>query len=423
MTLLSRAVRNARLMVRGAEWGSESAIPPNSQASAFAGLGQAGSEGAALAITAVLACVKALYDDMSIMPFAAYQGDRDAAHTRLRNQPPVMLEPFGPDVSPGTGVGQLTLSRAMRGNAYMFVVSTDPDTDLPDQFIVLHPDLVKPTRDRFTGQKVFKIGAETYLPFSLLGGDKAKIIHIPGMTMPGSVAGVDVITAQRLNLTIAAEVAEYAHGFFGSGGSPSGVVSVPGSGDRTKAREVSDIWAAAHGGVSNAHKPAIMFGGATWNAMSVTPENAQFLATRKMLREDICGMFSVPLLRIQAIIDNASQGGGAGIEAIDGGYVQHGLMPHGSAIEWVFSRCIPGAGKSWAMFGYDEFLRADAKTRAQVAQIDRVGGIRTRDEIRAERGLPPLPDGQGADPNAPLNSNTSPAGGEDNAPGGPGGPQ
>jgi hypothetical protein len=81
-----------------------------------------------------------------------------------------------------------------------------------------------------------------------------------------------------------------------------------------------------------------MFGGATWTALSVTPENAQFLETRQFMREEICGIFNVPLQRIQAIIDNASQGGGKGLDAIDAGYVKHGLLPIGNAIERAWNR-------------------------------------------------------------------------------------
>jgi hypothetical protein len=55
--------------------------------------------------------------------------------------------------------------------------------------------------------------------------------------------------------------------------------------------------------------------------------------------------------------------------------------------------------------------------------VHRVTGVRTPDEIRADHGWAPLPGGMGARPDMPLNSNTSPTGGADNAPkpGGQGG--
>lgn len=405
MALLNRAIRNARAMMRAQEWG-DSSIPPNSMAPVSSLMGGAGPEAAALGIGAVLSCVKALHDDVKTLPFFAYEGTRYGPHAPVGNQPQIVTEPFGPDLEPDDGIGQLVVSRAMRGNAYLFVVSRDKLTGLPSQLMILHPDAVHPTKKN--GQKLFKIGQQYY--------DTTEVIHIPGMMLPGSVAGIDVLTAQRINFDLAMKVGQYADGFFGGGGSPAGVISVPGQGDRTKAREVRDAWEAGHAGVLNAHRPAVMFGGSTWTAMTVTPENAQFLATRKFLREEICGLFGVPLVRIQAITENASQGGGRGLDALDAGYVKHGLLPVVTGIENVFSKMLPGGQGTWAGFDLNGFLRASAEIRARVAQVHRVTGVRTPDEIRADEGWEPLPDGMGTNPFTPLNSNASPTGGADNAP-------
>ncbi len=401
--ILSRAVRNAVAMMRSQEWGSESVIPPNS-ANSLRTIGAKNADMAALSISTVLSCVKALSEDMSTLPFAAYEGDRDGAHARLTVQPQVMLEPFGPDLSVADGIGQIVVSLAMRGNAYLMAVGFD-STGLPDQFFICHPDTVTPFRDK-DGKK-FRIGGTVYTT--------RQVVHLTGLMLPGDVAGLDVITAQRVNLQLAADVTQYAGGFFGNGGNPSGVISVQGSGDRKKARDVRDAWEADHSGVSNAHRPAVLFGGATWTPMTVTPENAQFLATRGFLREEICGLFDVPLQRIQAITENASQGGGKGLDAIDAGYVKHGLLPLARNIETAWDALIPGVG-TWAKFDFDVFLRASAEVRASVAQIHRVIGAYTSDEIRAREGDAPLPDGAGSDPRQPLNSNTSPTGGADNQP-------
>lgn len=414
MAILSRAVRNAKAMMRGVEWG-DSSIPPNSRVP-FSGATPGGIESSALGVSTVLACTKALHDDFKSMPFGAYQGSRFGARQPIADQPRIVAEPFGQDIEPAVGFGQIVTSQAMRGNAIALAVDYDPDTGLADQLFVVHPDLVSISRDRSTGKKTVKLGTQTLEPW--------EYVHVTGMMMPGAVQGVDVVTAQRINLDLAWKVAKYADGFFGSGGSPSGVVSVPGPGNRRRARDVLDSWNASHSGVDNAHAPAVMFGGATWTQMSVTPENAQFLETRRFMREEICGWFGVPLQRIQAIVDNASQGGGKGLDAIDAGYVKHGLLPIARSVEIVWNQLIDGGQRTWTAFDFDEYLRADALVRAQVAAAHRVAGVRLIDEIRADEGWAPLPDGLGQNPFTPLNSNTtSPAGGTDNdpAPGGQGG--
>jgi hypothetical protein len=132
------------------------------------GPGQSGSgvggsaEAQALGISTVLSCVKALYDDQTVLPFWAYTGERHGARKPLRVQPRIILEPFGPDLDPAAGRGQLVVSTAMRGNGYAAVLSRDPDTALPDQLLVLHPDSVTPKRDKDRG-KVFKIAGVSSL--------------------------------------------------------------------------------------------------------------------------------------------------------------------------------------------------------------------------------------------------------------------
>lgn len=408
MAILNRAARNMRAMLRAAEWG-DSSIPSNSDPGPLGRAAGGSAEAAALGISTVLSCVKALHDDQTVLPFWAYTGERHGARQPLRVQPRIITDPFGPDLDPAAGRGQLVVSTAMRGNGYAAVLSRDPDTALPDQLLVLHPDSVTPKRDPKRG-KVFKIAGVS----EPLGPDQ--MIHITGMMLPGAIEGVDVLTHARLTYELARKVAIYGESFFDGGGSPAGVISVKGSGDRKKAREVKEAWESSHGGVVNAHRPAVMFGDATWQAMTVSPENAQFLQTRRLLREDICGFYNVPLQRIQAIVDNASQGGGKGLDAIDAGYVKHGLLNAFGGIERAWSRMLAGDQASWAAYDFDGFLRADAKERAEVHQIYRVIGAELLDEVRADEGREPLPDGQGQDPFSPLNSSSTSTGGADNAP-------
>ncbi|HEY2088609.1 MAG TPA: phage portal protein [Mycobacterium sp.] len=404
--ILDRAIRNARAMMRSSEWG-DSSIPPNSRANDASVLGGGSSgEAGALSIGAVLACIKALHDDTKVMPFKSYVGEKYGAHRPADVQPLIVTEPFGPDTPVNVGMAQLVVSVAMRGNAYAFGTHIDPKTGLIDQTTILHPDSVRTSRD--AKGKFHMIGGNRYGP--------ADVVHITGLMLPGAVAGVDVLTYQRLTHDLAWKVNAYADGFFGGGGSPSGVIAMPGPGDRKKIRQVKDSWQAGHAGVAKAHQPAVLFGGATWTAMSIAPENAQFLQTRRYLREEICGLYGVPLQRIQAITENAAQGGGKGLDAIDAGYVRHGLMPATTGIEVEWNRLIPGGQHSWTNFDYDEFLRASAEVRATVQSSRRTAGTRTIDELRAEDGLEAYPDGLGANPFTPLNSNASPAGGADNAP-------
>ncbi len=117
MAILNRAVKNAAAMFRASEFGS-SAIPPSSMLGVSGGLAIGGGEASALAIGTVLSCVKAQHDDFKVLPFAAYQGDKNGPREAIPTQPAIITEPFGPDLEPSAGMGQLVVSAVMRGNAY-----------------------------------------------------------------------------------------------------------------------------------------------------------------------------------------------------------------------------------------------------------------------------------------------------------------
>lgn len=396
MDLISRAVRNARASVRSVgEWG-DSSIPPNSSLFTVDAANPVGEQGA-LAISTVASCVKVLHDDFGILPFDGYQGDRGGVRSMSPAQLPIVAQPFGPDVPRRVGFGQIVVSVAMRGKAFVRFTQRDR-LGYPTQVQVLHPDKVQVSAPG--GVKKFRINNTG--PW--LGTDE--VGHIIGMSLPGMIDGLDPITMQRVTLGLAADVTQYGSSFFRNGGSPSGVISVKGPGDKKRAREVKENWEAGHGGVVNAHRPAVLFGGATWSQLSVTPDNAQFLQTRSFLREEICGWFGVPLQRIQAIVGNASQGGGNGLETIDAGYVTHTLLPIATAIEALWDTFIPGKTNTWSLFNFDGLLRASALTRAQIAQIHRLIGTRNRNELRAADGVGPIEGPDGSDYNVPFNTNS-----------------
>jgi len=401
--LLSRAARSLGTL-RGPERRSvsgtfgDSSIMPNSVMMGMGASGLVMTEAGALGISTVINCARVLFDDQKILPFKAYTGSPDGVRTPIADPPQIVAEPWGPDVPAHLGFAMLRVSVAMRGAGYVRVMDTDR-FGMPTLLSILHPDVVKPTR---------RAGVKKYVVKGAGGGEEtlgtSEVKQVNGLMMPGALAGVDPVSYQRVMLGEAADIAQYGANFFKNGGSPGGVISVPGSGDRRKAREVKDIWESGHAGVVNAHRPAVLFGGATWQPLSMSNENAQFLATREFLREDICGWFGVPLQRIQAIVKHASQGGGKGLDTIDQGYATHTLLPFCIDVEALFTPMIPG--KVHTAFDMAGLLRASTIERAQIAQIHRLTGIRNRNEIREEEGWAPIPGPDGSDYNLPFNTNS-----------------
>ncbi len=105
------------------------------------------------------------------------------------------------------------------------------------------------------------------------------VLHILGLGFEGLVGYSPIATAKNaIGLAIATE--EYGSKFFANGAAPSGVLEHPVTiKDPSRVRE---SWQATFGGSSNANKIAILEEGMKYTPISIGPEQAQFLETRKL---------------------------------------------------------------------------------------------------------------------------------------------
>ena len=78
-----------------------------------------------------------------------------------------------------------------------------------------------------------------------------------------------------LGLARAAEL--YGGSFFQNSANPSGVIQLEGDLDEDEVRDLAQSWKQAHQGIGQANLPAVLTGGAKFNPISITPEDAQFL--------------------------------------------------------------------------------------------------------------------------------------------------
>ena len=84
---------------------------------------------------------------------------------------------------------------------------------------------------------------------------------------------------------LAIATVEFGAKFFANGAAPSGVLEHPGTiKDPTKVREA---WQSQFGGSSNSGKVAVLEEGMKYTPISISPEQAQFLETRKFQINEI----------------------------------------------------------------------------------------------------------------------------------------
>ena len=117
------------------------------------------------------------------------------------------------------------------------------------------------------------------------------VLHIPGLGFDGLVGYSPIAMAKNaIGMAIACE--EYGAKFFANGAAPGGVLEHPGT--IKDPQRVRESWQSTFGGSGNANKIAVLEEGMKYTPIGISPEQAQFLETRKFQINEIARIFRVP---------------------------------------------------------------------------------------------------------------------------------
>ena len=116
------------------------------------------------------------------------------------------------------------------------------------------------------------------------------VLHVPGLGFDGLVGYSPIAMAKNaIGLAIATE--EYGAEFFANGATPGGILEYPGTVKNPEA--VRESWTKGFSG-NNSHKVAVLEEGMKYTPISISPNEAQFLETRKFQIDEIARIFRVP---------------------------------------------------------------------------------------------------------------------------------
>jgi HK97 family phage portal protein len=318
--------------------------------------------------SAVWACVNLIAGAISTLPMAAYRrGERDP----LPDLPPLLRQPSAtmnlPEFIYATLQALLT-----RGNTYGLIVDRAGAGLLPAQVELLANDRVQVEANsriiwRVDGQEV----------------DPASIWHVKAFTAPGQVVGLSPIghARQAIGLGIAAE--KYAAKFFGESAIPSGILTSDQDIKRERAEELKARWRARHQGNRDI---AVLGSGARFQAVTIAPEEAQFLETTQANVRTICRYFGVQPELIGADSGNSLTYANVEQRALD--FLTFGLRPWLVRLETAISALL--SSTTSVKFNAAALVRTDLLTRYQAHESAIRAGWKLRSEVRELEDLPPI---------------------------------
>jgi HK97 family phage portal protein len=350
--------------------------------------GVAVNERKSLGMPAVWRAVQILSGSLASLPLHSYRTQDDArVPAGERSKSARLLRRPHPDLSPFEFWELAVCHVALWGNFYARKL-VDENGDLAELW-PLHPGHVQVGRAK-GGQKMYKIAGEVDREGFEIPYTDAEIFHIPGMGYDG-VCGVSPIRAARQGIGLALAAEEYGARLFGNGSLASGILQTEQRLTEDQATTLKERWAAKAHGLDNAHEVVVLDRGATFEKLTIPPDDAQFIESRKFQIDEIARMFGIPPHMLAQV--DRSTSWGSGIEQQNIGFVTYTLRYWAARFEQRVSMHLLDVNTVYARFSLEGLLRGDTATRAEFYRAMWEIGAMSTNEIRALEDLPPAEGG------------------------------
>ena len=354
------------------------------------------NERSSMQMTAVYSCVRILSEAVAGLPLHFYRYTDNGGKEKAADHPLYFLLHDEPNPEMTSFVFRETLMTHLLlwGNAYSQIIRNGKGEVIA--LYPLMPDRMNVERDS-KGQLYYEYtvsmddaptvkGSTVVLP-------PTEVLHIPGLGFDGLVGYSPIAMAKNaIGMAIACE--EYGAKFFANGAQPSGVLEHPGTlKDPSRVRE---SWQSTFGGSHNANKVAVLEEGMKYTPISISPEQAQFLETRKFQINEIARIFRVP----PHMVGDLEKSSFSNIEQQSLEFVKYTLDPWVSQWEQSMARSLltPEEKKQYFVkFNVDGLLRGDYQSRMNGYAVGRQNGWMSANDIRELENLDRIPEELGGD--------------------------
>ena len=223
--------------------------------------------------------------------------------------------------------------------------------------------------------------------------DPSEVLHIPGLGFDGLVGYSPIAMAKNaIGMAIACE--EYGAKFFANGAAPGGVLEHPGT--IKDPQRVRESWQSTFGGSGNANKIAVLEEGMKYTPIGISPEQAQFLETRKFQINEIARIFRVP----PHMVGDLEKSSFSNIEQQSLEFVKYTLDPWVIRWEQSIQRSLLSKDEKamyFVKFNLEGLLRGDYQSRMNGYAIGRQNGWMSANDIRELENLDRIPAEDGGD--------------------------
>ncbi len=215
-----------------------------------------------------------------------------------------------------------------------------------------------------------------------------EILHTKGAFSDG-YSGKSLIQLAKESVGLSIAVEEYGSAFFGNGGRHEGALSTANKLAQPTVDRMKEQWKNR-----KTNRLLILEEGLEYKPFNLSPEESQFLETRKFQVGEIARILGVP----PHMIGDLERATFSNIEHQGINFVTFSVMPWGKRIEQEMESKLLSDKQQIEYsirFRVDGLLRGDMKSRFEGYAIAKNNGFMSGDDIREKEDLPPIPGGGG----------------------------
>lgn len=381
LRMMKGALRGVRQELSAGEsgWVNVSEVQPFNGVSYSSNAGKMVSATSALSLSAAWACVKGNSELIGSLPVAIYERQSNGSRQRIEPDIAEVLT-----ASPNRGQTAMEFWEAGTGHLLLNGNQYAERLEIGGRLVGLRPlfNVTPKRRDDGLYDYEFSDRGKRYrLP-------PEKVFHVRGFG-GGDGIGMSAIKfgVQSLGSALAAD--EVSGKVFANGMTPAAILESDQEltpEQRTQLQEMLGAYTSS----SKAGKVLVTEAGLKFKPLSMNPEDAQLLETRRFSVEDVCRWFGTP----PVVIGHASQGQtmwGSGVEAIMLTWLRMGVNPLLRRIESRIGKDLLPAGRRGRWFiewNREAMLQMDSTAKSNFLSRMVAAGIMSSDESRDKLNLP-----------------------------------
>lgn len=346
-------------------------------------------------LSTVTACVNAIADGLAALPARVYRSNGDDGRVELPGHPVSRLIRTPNDYQTWPVFVSWAMAQALLWGNVLAVIEYDG----AGRSTALRPVPWQNVRVQMlpTGRLVYDVIAYN-VPFGGNGVPRrflqGEVFHLKDRSDDGYVGRSRLSRAPAV-VAAAIGLQTYSAAIWDNAATPSGMITVPPNVSPAGMRRLQEFTESRIAGAANGKKILWADPTTTFTPISVSPEDAEVLASRRFSVEEICRLFNVP----PPIVQDYSNNTFTNSSQANLWFAGSTLAPWARKIEAEFARSVINdpTGATHIEIDLSGLMRGDYATRwaANVAAVQ--AGILTANEIREQEGFGPL----GTDDDAP----------------------